>query len=100
MRENLDPVIKTDQCAQYVDEIGIAANDMTQLIKNVRAVFNHKAGLILTIAKCSFGMIEVEFLGTTIAPDGIAPQDHEVTKCLASIRLAKSKNKSKKTSCL
>ena len=26
IREYLDPVIKADQCAQYVDEIGIAAN--------------------------------------------------------------------------
>ena len=26
MREYLDPVVKADQCAQYVDDIGIAAN--------------------------------------------------------------------------
>ena len=26
LREYLDPVIKSDQCAQYVDDIGIAAN--------------------------------------------------------------------------
>ena len=34
MREYLDKVIKTDQCAQYVDDIGIAANDAEQLMKN------------------------------------------------------------------
>ena len=27
MREYLDPVVKADQCAQYVDDIGIAANE-------------------------------------------------------------------------
>ena len=27
MREYLDRAIKADQCAQYVDDIGIAAND-------------------------------------------------------------------------
>ena len=27
MREYLDPVVKADQCAQYVDDIGIAANN-------------------------------------------------------------------------
>ena len=37
--EYLNPVIKTDQCAQYVDDTGIAANDAQQLIKNLRAVF-------------------------------------------------------------
>ena len=27
MREYLDPVVKADQCAQYMDDIGIAANN-------------------------------------------------------------------------
>ena len=31
MREYLDKVIKADQCAQYVDDIGIDANDAEQL---------------------------------------------------------------------
>ena len=39
MREYLDSVIKADQRAQYVDDIGIAANTTEQLIKNIRAVF-------------------------------------------------------------
>ena len=33
MREYLDRVIKSDQCAQNVDDIGIAANDAEHLIK-------------------------------------------------------------------
>ena len=54
MREYLDKVIKADQCAQYVDDIGIAANTVTQIIRNIRAVFEsiRKAGLKLTIEKC------------------------------------------------
>ena len=39
MREYLDPVVKADQCAHYVDDIGIAANDATDLTRNIRAVF-------------------------------------------------------------
>ena len=39
MQEYFDKVIKPDQCAQYVDDIGIAANPMTQLIRNIRSVF-------------------------------------------------------------
>ena len=39
IREKFDPVIKADQCAQYVDDNGIAANTPQQLIKNLRAVF-------------------------------------------------------------
>ena len=74
MREYLDKVIKADQCAQYVDDIGIAANSATQLIRNIRAVFVciRRAGLKLTIEKCDFGVTEVEFLGRTITPQGIA----------------------------
>ena len=39
MREYLDPVVKADQCAQYMDDIGIAANNATDLTRNIRAVF-------------------------------------------------------------
>ena len=47
MREYLDKVIKADQCAQYVDDIGISANDADHLIANLRATFKciQEAGL-------------------------------------------------------
>ena len=93
MREYLDKVIKADQCAQYVDDIGIAANTVTQLIRNIRAVFEciRKAGLKLTIKKCHFGVTEIEFLGRTITPQGVAPQTHKIQKFLTNIRFPKSK---------
>ena len=39
MRDYLDPVVKADQCAQNVDDIGIAANNATNFTGNNRAVF-------------------------------------------------------------
>ena len=98
MREYLDTVIKADQCAQYVDDIGIAANTTEQLIKNIRAVFKciRKAGLKLTIEKCHFGVTQVEFLGRTITPNGIAPQDHKITNFLSKIRFPRSKKQVQK----
>ena len=39
MREYVDPVVKADQCAQYVDDNGIAANNAKDLTRNIRAVF-------------------------------------------------------------
>ena len=56
MREYLDPVVKADQCAQYVDDIGIAVKTATDLTRNIRAVFKcvRQAGLKLTIEKCHF----------------------------------------------
>ena len=74
-----DPVVKADQCAQYVDDIGIAANSAPELARNIKAVFTciRKAGLKLSMEKCHFGVRQVNFLGTTISPEGIAPQTHK-----------------------
>ena len=68
IREYLDSVIKANQCAYHVDEIGIAAKSPQQLIKSLGAVFQclRKAGLELSMAKCHFGVKEVDFLGRTI----------------------------------
>ena len=73
MREYLDPVVKTDECAQYVDDFGIAAINATDLTRNIRATFKciRQAGLKLTLEKCHFGVRQVEFLGQTISPEGI-----------------------------
>ena len=77
MREYLDRVIKADKCAQYVDDIGIATHNAEELKTNLR-----EAGLRLTMAKCQFGAKEVQFLGRTVSPEGIAPQDQKIQNYL------------------
>ena len=76
MNEYLDPVFKADQYAQYVDDIGIAANNATDLTRIIRAVVNciRQAGLKITIEKCHFRIRQVEFLGRTISSAGVSPQ--------------------------
>ena len=93
MREYLDPVVKADQCAQYVEDIGIAANNATDLTRNIRAVFKciRQAGLKLTIEKCHFGVRQVEFLGWTISPEGISPQARKNQNFLDKLKFSKSK---------
>ena len=93
MREYLDPVVKADQCAQYVNDIGIAANRATDLTRNIRAVSKcvRQAGLKLTIEKCHFGVKQVEFLGRTISPEGISPQARKIQNFLDKLRFPKSK---------
>ena len=93
MREYLDPVVKADQCAQYVDDIGIAAKDATDLTRNIRAVFKciRQAGLKLTFEKCHFGVRQVEFLGRTISSEGVLPQSHKIQNFLSKLRFPKSK---------
>ena len=93
MREYLDKVIKADQCAQYVDDIGIAANDADHLIMNLRATFKciQEAGLKLTMHKCHFGAKEIDFLGRTITPQGVKPQKQNVQNFLEKTKFPKSK---------
>ena len=93
MREYLDPVVKADQCAQYIDDIGTAANNATDRTRKIRAVFKciRQAGLKLTIEKCHFGVRQVEFLGRTISPEGISPQARKIQNFLGKLRFPKSK---------
>ena len=93
MREYLDPVVEADQCAQYVDDIGIAAYNATDLARNIRAVFKciRQAGLKLTFEKCHFGVRQFEFLGRTISPEGISPQAKKLQKLFHKLKLPKSK---------
>ena len=98
MREYLDTVIKADQCAQYVDDIVIAANTTEQLIKNFRAVFKciREAGLKLTIEKCHFGVTQVEYFDKTITPDEVASQDQQVKNFLSKVCFPKLKKQVQK----
>ena len=91
--ENLDKVIKADQCAQYVDDSGIAAIDAGQLINNLRATFQciQQAGLILTMHKCHFGATEIDFLERKITPAGVKPQRPRVQNFLENTNFLKSK---------
>ena len=93
LRKYLDPVIKADQCAQSVDDIGIAANTPQQLIKNLRAVFEclRKAGLKLSIAKCHFGVQEVDFLRQTKTTKGVAPQKQKIDNFLEKVKIPRFK---------
>ena len=93
MRKYLEKVIKADQCAQYVYDIGIAANDADHLFANLRATFKciQEAGLKLTMHKCRFGATKIDFLGRTITSQGVKPQRQNVQSFLGRIKFPKSK---------
>ena len=93
MHEYLDPVVKADQCAHYVDDIGIAANNATDLTRNIRAVFQciRNALLKLKNEKFLFGVKQVEFPVLTISSEGVSPQTHKIQNFLNKLRFPKSK---------
>ena len=92
LRTYLDPVVRGDQCAQNVDEIEIAANNATDLTRNLRVVFKciRQAGLKLRNEKGHYGVRQVEFLGSTISPEGISPQARKIQNFPDKFRLPKS----------
>ena len=87
IHEYLNPLIKADQYAQYVDDNGIAANTPEQLIKNLRAVFQ----CLQKDAKCRFGVQEVDFLGRTKTTKKVAPQKQKITKFFEEVKFPRSK---------
>ena len=93
MREYLDPVVKADQCAQYVDDIRNAVKNATVVTRNTRSVFNciRQAGLELTLEKCHFGIRQVELLGKTNSSAGVSPQSHKIQNLLSKLILLKIK---------
>ena len=93
MREYLDPFVKADQCAHYVDDIGTVVNNATDLTRNIRAAFKwiRQAGLKLTIEKCHFGVRQIEFPGRTNSPEGISPQARKNHNFPDKLRFPKSK---------
>ena len=74
------PVVKADQSAQYVVDIGVAANNATDCTRNIRAASQcfRQAGLKLTIGKCHFAVRQIEFLGKTITSEAVSPQTHKI----------------------
>ena len=94
LREYFDQVVKADQCAQHVDDIEIAANNATELTRNIQAVVKcfRGAGLKLTIEKCHSGVGQVELLGRRTSPEGISPQARKIQKFLEKLKFPKSEN--------
>ena len=93
MREYLEPIVKINQCAQYVDDFETVANNATDLTQNKRAVFQciHKAGLKLTKEKCHFAVRQNEFLGKTISSEGVSPQTYKIQNFPNKLRFPKTK---------
>ena len=80
MREYLDRMVKADQWAPYVDDLGIAVKNATDNTRNVRAISQYirRGGVKRTIDKCFSGVRLVEFLGRNSLSEGVSPQPHKI----------------------
>ena len=84
--------VKADKCAQYVDDIGITAHTVEELLSNIEAVFQQiqKAGLKLSMSKCAFGHPQIDFLGRSITSKGVAPLEGKIDDFLKKIKVPTS----------
>jgi len=72
----MDTVCKDLPCVfVYLDDILVASSSHQQHIQDLCAVFSRlqQHGLVLNVAKCQFGVPEIEFLGHCISAQGITP---------------------------
>ena len=93
IRECLDPVIETKQCAQKVDGIDIATNTPQQLIENLQAVFQclRKAGPKLSMAKTILGTGS-RFSWACINNQGSSPTETNDHQIFGKSRFPQTKN--------
>ena len=89
IRENFDFALSAVRCAQYVNDIGVAAQTASGLIENIELVFKQvqKAGSKLSIEKRPFGIHSIELLGKTIFKAAIALTEEWITKFLKNLKL-------------
>ena len=80
MGEYLDPVVKTDHCAQYVDNTGIAAKFAKDCTWNIRAVLEciRMVGLKMTVGGCLFGVRQTKVPDRTISLEGVSGQTQQI----------------------
>ena len=92
MRKCLDPVINADKCFQYVDDIGLGARSVDEMLNNLFEIFSciRESGLKLSIDKCQFGLEKIQFLGNTISPEGMTPTSAKVEKFMKTLRIPKN----------
>ena len=81
-REYLYPVIKADQCAQYVDVVGIAAINPQRLLRNLKAVF---ACIETANNKNSNGKVPLRSTATWLA----LLHHHSTKNCLQKLKISK-----------
>ena len=88
MRQQLDKCILADQCFQYVDDVGTASHTPSEMLINLRSLFEciRSSGLKLSPSKCVFGMASVQFLGSTITSQGMSPIQQKIDSFIQKLK--------------
>ena len=65
----------------YLDDILIASSTISEHLKHVEKVLQQlkQAGFRLKPSKCTFATTEIQYLGHTLTPVGVKPNDSKIT---------------------
>ena len=89
VKHYLDPCLAADLCTQFMDDIAAGVIEFDELIPVLRKTFDCliASGLKLSAHKCEFGTAKIDYLGSTITPEGVSPESAKATKFLEQIRM-------------
>ena len=96
MREYLDKAIKAVRAHKTWTTLTLPRTTQNSYVPISGLPLNEgirNAGLKLTMCKSNFGVKQVDFLGSTITPVGVAPQADKVKRFLSKLLFPKSKKK-------
>ena len=84
IRHYLDPCLAAGICTQFMDDIGSAVTEFSQLLRSLRTIFDciRRSGLKLSPEKCEIASQSIKFLFSTITNEGISPQAEKIKKFL------------------
>ena len=80
IRAYLDPCLAADICTQYMDDIALAMNNISELTTSRDTIFQciRRSGLKLSPSKCQFDVPEIKLLRNMISSNGITPEKGKI----------------------
>ena len=86
----LDPCTAADICTQYMDDIALATNILSDLTMSLDIIFQciRRSGLKPSPSKCQFGVPQTKRLGNLISSNGITPKKNK--KFLAKVKMPRT----------
>jgi len=65
----------------YLDDFLIASENISKHVEHIKKVLKQlkEAGLHLKPSKCTFATTEIKYLGHTLTPEGVKPNDAKVS---------------------
>ena len=87
VKHHLEPCVAVNVYA-FHGRYGCGVDNFDEMIPALRKFFDclTESGLKLSAHKCEFGTTKIDYLGSTITPEGISPESAKIERFLGQIR--------------